>query len=112
MNNELMEQKLEEILQATRELKNQSPWKTKKELAERYSMTTRTVSERVKGIQEEVKNGRYNRMAVIEDSEVKVNEYVFIDYCKYKKHLENPQLRKCVPPFEPGLIRQLMFVFG
>lgn len=111
MDNDL-EQKIEEVLQAISEAKNQSPWKTKKELAERYDMSVRTVSERTKGIQGEIKRGRYNRMAVIEDSEVKVNEYVFLDFCKYRKYLENPQLRKSVPAFEPGLIRELMSAFG
>lgn len=87
-----------------------SSYKTKKELAEEYGMCTRTVDIRVKGIQEEMKRGRYNRYAIIEDSKIKINEYVFLDYCKYRKFLGNPSLRKTVPNFSPSLIREMMEV--
>ena len=83
-------------------------YKTKKELAEEYQMSIRTVVSRINGIKKEMEAGRYNRYSIIEDAKTKVSEFVFIDYCKYRKYLENPILRKTVPPFSPELIREVM----
>lgn len=83
---------------------------TKAELAEKYGISKRTVETRIKGIIEQISKGRYNRYVIIEDSKLKINEYAFLDYCKYKKLLENPMLAKMVPPFEPALLKEIMKV--
>lgn len=74
------------------------------QLATEFAMSKRTVQRRKKGISQEIENGRYNKYAIVGNL---TNVYVFIDYFKFEKMLNNPVLRKCVPDFEPEEIMRI-----
>lgn len=62
---------------------------------------------KVKEIEEQVKKGRYNRYAILNDGKVRVNYFVYYDYCVYRKMLQDKNAAKYVPPFEPRLIAEI-----
>ncbi len=86
-----------------------TPYMTKEVLAKEFHMCKSTVSNRMKEIEQQVKDGRYNDYAVIQDGKiVLINELVFIDYMKYRKMLLDKNAKKYVPKFRPDLIIQTL----
>ncbi len=67
----------------------------KSEMARVFGISPTTVYARIAGIEAEI-GKRYNRYAIL-DGLVAVE--VFADYIKYRKRLNDKNLRKTVPPF-------------
>lgn len=82
------------------------PYLTFKQVAEETGRTVRTVQNRVNGIREEIAKGRYSP-CVLPEGEGIVNWYAYIDYLTYRKRLEDKNLRKTVPEFNPSEIEML-----
>lgn len=76
----------------------------KSRVAEMTDATVRTVNRKVKGIQREIERGRYSPYALAGKL---INYYVYIDYIKYEKDLQDKNLRKTVPAFEPEEIMKI-----
>lgn len=90
------------------EMIREHPYKDRKSLAEEFNISVATVRNRQKGIEGEIKAGRYDDYTVLDDGKnIWINLYAFIDYLKYRRALENKTTRKCVPPFRPDNIRKL-----
>lgn len=81
------------------------PYLTFKQVAEETGRTEKTVRNRVKGIREQIKLGRYSP-CVLPEGECLVNWYCYIDYLTYRKRLDDKNLRKTVPPFNPEEIER------
>lgn len=69
---------------------------TKAEIARMFKISNQTVYNRVSGIQKEI-GRRYNQYAIVDNL---VSIGVYVDYEKYRKHLEDKNLRKYIPPFD------------
>lgn len=69
---------------------------SKSGIARLFNMCRPTVYKNVEGIEEQMKLGRYNQYAILDN---KINIAVFADYLKYKKRLNDKNLKKYVPPF-------------
>ena len=74
------------------------------QLAEELNMSQRSVRNLIKGIQNEIIEGRYSRYAIAGN---RYNFYVVIDYLKYHSLLEDKNLRKTVPDFNPAEVAEL-----
>ncbi len=75
---------------------------TRQEAAKEFGVSVRTIDDRVKGIEEEVKLKRYPAHSVIKNGGIKIINYlVLVDYLMYMDRLNEKNLRKHVPPFEP-----------
>lgn len=68
----------------------------KAELSRQFGLSTPTVYKYVAGIEKEIASGRYNRYAIADGL---VSVAVFADYAKYRKRLEDKNMRKTVPAF-------------
>lgn len=85
------------------------PYMHKEQLANEFGISKQTVHNRMKEIENEIKSGRYNDYAVIQDGKlVLVNVLVFIDYLKYRKMLLDKNARKYVPEFKPEKLVQII----
>ena len=62
------------------------------------------VDKKVRGIEDEIAAGRYNRYAILDGM---INVYAFIDYMKYERLLSDRNARKHVPEFRPDEIMEL-----
>lgn len=62
---------------------------------------------KVKEIKEQVKKGRYSKYAVLDDGKVRVNYFVYYDYCTYRRMLNDKNASKYAPPFEPKEIAEI-----
>lgn len=83
------------------------PYMHKDQIAKEFGISTGTVRNRLIEIREEIKNGRYNDYAVIDDGKlVLINALVFIDYLTYRKMLLDKNARKYVPKFQPEKLIQ------
>ena len=83
------------------------PYMHKEQLAKEFNISMGTVHNRMKEIQEEIKKGRYNDYAVIQDGKlVLVNVLVFIDYLTYRRQLLDRNARKYTPAFQPEKLVQ------
>ena len=81
------------------------PYVTKKQLCAELEVSPNTVKDRIHEIEEEIKKGRYEEYAVMRDGQfLAVNYYVWVDYMTYRQRLKEKNLRKFVPPFNPGKI--------
>ena len=80
------------------------PYLTKKQIAEETGRTVRTVDNKIKGIRREIENGRYSPYSLPEGL---VNWYVYIDYLTYQNLLEDKNLRRTVPEFNPAEIEKV-----
>lgn len=86
------------------------PYMSIQKLAEEFHCSTRTVSRRIEGILEEIKNGRYNKYSILDSAKIPlVNVYVYIDYEKYWKFLSDSNGRKSVPEFNP---KEIAYICG
>lgn len=65
-------------------------------LARTFGIARSTVYNIVDEIEEQMRAGRYNRYAILDNE---VNVAVFADYLKYRKALKGKNTRKYVPPF-------------
>lgn len=74
-----------------------SVYSTKADIARFFGISRGTVYEYIKGIENEIQQGRYASCAIAEG---KVNRAVFLDYMQYRKRLKNKNLRKFVPGFD------------
>lgn len=85
------------------------PYMHKEQIAQEFNISKGTVYSRMKEIENEVKNGRYNDYAIIQDGKlVLINVLVFIDYLKYRKMLLDKNARKYVPEFHPEKLIQMI----
>lgn len=85
------------------------PYMQSEQIAEEFHISKGTVFNRLKGIEEEIKNGRYNDYAVIRDGKlVFINVLVFLDYLKHRKQLQDRNARKYTPEFQPEKIVQII----
>lgn len=82
------------------------PWKTKKEIAEETGRSTRTVENKMKGMRREIEAGRYSPYVLPTDQGL-INLYAYIDYITFEKMLNDKNLRKAVPPFDPTEIERI-----
>ena len=78
------------------------PYMHKKQLAEEFHISEGTVHNRLREIEEEIKNGRYNDYAVIRDGKL------FLDFLKYRKMLQDSHARKYTPDFHPENLVQII----
>lgn len=85
------------------------PYMQSEQIAEEFHISKGTVFNRVKEIEKEIKNGRYNDYAVIHDGKlVLINVLVFIDYLKHRRQLLDRNARKYTPEFQPEKIVQII----
>lgn len=70
------------------------PYMRKKQLMEEFQVSRAFVDKKVRGIENEVQSGRYNRYTILDGA---VNVYAFIYYWKYEKQLSDRNARKYVP---------------
>lgn len=82
------------------------PYLTIQQIAKETDRTDRTVRNRIKGIKEQILLGRYSPYAYIEDEGL-VNWYAYVDFLKWRKQLEDKNLRKSVPDFNPAEIEMI-----
>lgn len=81
---------------------------TVKQLAELTGDSTKTIRNRIPGIRDQIKKGRYNEYALIEAKKgTRINFYAYYDYEKFREALENKNACKAVPPFDPERIAQI-----
>ena len=85
------------------------PYMHKEQLAKELEISTGTVRNRLKEIEDEIKKGRYNDYSVIRDGKiVLINVLVFLDFMKYRGMLLDKNARKSAPPFEPAKLIEMI----
>lgn len=77
---------------------------TYRKVAEITGRNIRTVYNKVYGIREEIKNGRYSEYALPDGL---INWFVYVDYLTYEKDLKDKYRRKYVPEFNPEIIAEI-----
>lgn len=77
---------------------------TYRKVAEITGRNIRTVYNKVYGIREEIKNGRYSEYALPDGL---INWFVYVDFLTYEKDLKDKYRRKLVPEFDPDVIAQI-----
>lgn len=82
------------------------PFLTKKQVAEETGRSTRTVENKMKGIRQEIENGRYSPYVLPEGQGI-INWYAYVDYITFEKMLADKNLRKAVPEFDPVAIEKI-----
>ena len=79
-----------------------SPYMTAGEMAKQLGVHKNTIYTRIKEIRKEMLSGRYDEFAILDSGGIIfVNYLVFVDYCKWKTRLDDRNLRKTVPPYNP-----------
>lgn len=74
------------------------PYMNKRELSEAFSLSRATIQNRVGEIEA---SGRYGNYAILRDGRILlVNALVFIDWLRYRRHWQDKNLRKHIPPFD------------
>lgn len=63
--------------------------------------------QKIHEIKEQIKAGRYNRYALVEEKGIKVNFYVYYDYSVHRKQLADKNAAKYTPDFSPSEIAEL-----
>lgn len=88
-----------------------SPFRTIKDLADELNVTKVTINTRKKELENEKE--RYGEYAVIKDGGiVLINYLAFIDYMKYRERLQEKNLRKTVPPYNPQKLAKSIGWYG
>jgi len=77
---------------------------SRNDLAKELHCSTTTVAKLINGVKSEIERGRYHRCAVAGN---RYNLYSVIDYMTFKDQLEDKNMRKLVPPFDPAGIAEL-----
>ena len=81
-------------------VKREKEYMTRAELMENFSMKKASIDNRLKGLREEIKNGRYPAMSIIKDGGfIFVNYLVFLDYLANRDKLKDKYARKYVEPY-------------
>lgn len=81
-------------------VKREKEYMTRAELMENFSMKKASIDNRLKGLREEIKNGRYPAMSIIKDGGfIFVNYLVFLDYLANRDKLNDKYARKHVKPY-------------
>ena len=80
------------------------PYMRKKQLMEEFQVSRSYVDRRVRGIEEEIKKGRYSPYVILHEM---INVYAFMDYVKYEKALSDRNARKYVPEFAPNELAEI-----
>lgn len=62
---------------------------------------------KVVGIREQIKKGRYGRYALIDGGKIRVSYPVYYDYSLYRDMLENKNTAKMVPPFSANEVEDV-----
>lgn len=84
------------------------PYLSMNDIAKEFGQSRKTVYNRIRGIEQEMKNGRYNQYAILESGgNPRINYYVYVDYEKHWKMLEDKRARKYVPEFKPNEIAEI-----
>ena len=65
------------------------------------------IYKKIAEIREQIRLGRYNEYALVEEKSVRVNYYVYYDYSTYRERLLDKNLRKLVPPFDARKIAEI-----
>lgn len=73
-----------------------------KQISEMHGCSTRHVRNMIDGIKAQIQKGRYSRYAIIDSGETRVNIYVYYDYDKYRRLLNDANASKVVPDFNPA----------
>lgn len=91
-----------------------TPFLTRKEALKQLGIKDkRTLESRLNEIRQEVRNGRYDDYAIIEDGGITlINYMILIDYMKYRRMLKEKNLRKHVPDYEPQKIAKSIGWYG
>ncbi|MCM1172108.1 MAG: hypothetical protein NC393_08260 [Clostridium sp.] len=72
------------------------------DLAKHLGISTVTVDKRCREIEKEIAQGRYSEKSLTKAGGIiLINYLVFCDYLHYKDRLDNKNLRKTVPPYDP-----------
>lgn len=75
-----------------------SLYANKTEAAKALGISRATIGRMIPGIEREIKAGRYSRYAIADGL---INLAVVLDYRKYRNLLEDKNVRKYVPAFDP-----------
>ena len=79
------------------------PYMRKTDISKEFSISMSTVKSRMNEIEEEIRAGRYDDYAIIDDGGViLINTLVFLDYLKYRGLLRQKNARKHVPEISAG----------
>lgn len=90
---------------------NGSPYKSITDLCEEFRFSRRTISERIKEIEQET--DRYGEYAVIRVGGRTITNYLaFIDYMRYHDALREKNLRKNVPTYNPQELAKAIGWYG
>ena len=85
------------------------PYMRKADIAKEFGISMSTVKSRMDEIEEEVRAGRYDDYAIINDGGIiLINTLVFLDYLKYRGLLKQKNARKHVPAFRPERLMRIM----
>lgn len=69
--------------------------------ANKLGVSLGTIDNYIRGIEKEVKRGRYGRYSVIKPGGLTLISYpVLLDYLKYRQELKDANARKYVPEFD------------
>lgn len=74
---------------------------TPRQLTEILSCSDRHARTIINGVREQITKGRYNRYAILDSGDIRVNIYAYYDYEKYRRLLNDKNASKVVPPFNP-----------
>lgn len=73
------------------------------DLAKYLGISAPTVDARCKEMEEEIKRGRYSERVITKLGGIKLINYLaFCDFLHYRDRLQNKNLRKTVPPYDPA----------
>ena len=74
---------------------------TPRQLTEILGCSDRHARTIINGVREQITKGRYNRYAILDSGDIRVNIYAYYDYEKYRRLLNDKNACKVVPPFNP-----------
>lgn len=82
------------------------PYANKKELAEMLDISKATIQQRIGEMEA---SGRYDSYTVIRDGQILlVNILSFLDWMKYRRYLQDKNLKKYVPEYNPQKVAESM----
>ena len=74
---------------------------TPRQITEILGCSDRHARTIIAGVREQITKGRYNRYAILDSGDIRVNIYAYYDYEKYRRLLNDKNACKVVPPFNP-----------